>query len=330
MSQKKQQSGLGRGLDALFISSLKKENDKEDKENQEEIILISIETLKAGIHQPRKLFTEESLEELASSIKNQGIIQPLLVRKITNETPYQYEIIAGERRYRAAQKAALKEIPVIVRDYTDAETMTIALIENLQREDLNAIEEAEAYFKLKEVHKLSQEELAQKLGKSRSGVANALRLLSLPEHIKESIINNEIKSSHGRSLLAISDEKAQEILFQAIKTKDLNSREIEKAVEYWKDNNTFPVFLLEETNTISELEENTLNKNTSTIDRKSLIKTDLSEFLHTIDQKLKDKFYKKAHIRGDERKGSIKISYKTPEELQYILDTLNIECKVDK
>lgn len=307
--------GLGRGLDELFDPKHFNEELEQDL-----IKIVHINTLKAGIHQPRKSFTKETLNELANSIKNQGIIQPLIVRKLTEKNSgdeFLYEIIAGERRFRAAQIAKVNDIPIILRDYSDNETMTIALIENLQREDLNVIEEAEAYNKLKEVHKISQEELAEKLGKSRPAVANALRLLTLPEYIKNSIINNFIKASHGRCLLGISNQEAQKTLFEAIIEQKLNTREIEKAVEEWKEKGIFPNYIIQNKNTI--LHEN---------EKIEKIKLQRSELIESIDQKLKDKFYKKALIRGDERKGNIKINYKNFEELQYILDTLNIEYKI--
>ena len=306
--------GLGRGLDHLFSGNQEviKEASTSDIKN------ISIAQLKAGIHQPRKKFTEDSLEELSTSIKNQGIIQPLLVRAISGKTGVdaQYEIIAGERRFRAAKLVQITEIPVIIRDYTDAEAMTIALIENLQREDLNAIEEAEAYYSLKEVHKLSQEDLAEKLGKSRPSVANALRLLSLPSYIKESIISDAISASHGRCLLAINDEKEQKILFDAAISQTLNVREMEKAAEEWKLNASLPNYIYG-----NETAKNTVD----TAKKAGKNETIMSELIQNINAKLKDKFYKKASIQGNEKKGTIKINYKSPEELQYILDALSIE-----
>lgn len=175
----KKNNGLGRGLDHLF----NRDDNLIHEDNDQEVKMIAISKIKPNIHQPRRQFDEESLHELATSIKNQGIVQPLIVRRLENTD--NYEIVAGERRYRAGKIIGLNELPVIVRDYTDIEAMTIALIENLQREDLNSIDEAEALNELKTVHKLSQEELAEKIGKSRSNVANTLRLLALPEKIKK-------------------------------------------------------------------------------------------------------------------------------------------------
>jgi len=302
--------GLGRGLDHLFSGN--QESTEEVKNS--DVQTISITQLKAGVHQPRKKFSQDALDELAISIKNQGIIQPLLVRIIKQGigAEKQYEIIAGERRFRAAKLAKITDIPVIIRDYTDAEAMTIALIENLQREDLNAIEEAEAYYSLKEVHHLSQEDLAEKLGKSRSSVANALRLLSLPSYIRESIANDDISSSHGRCLLVINDEDEQKALFDAAIAKELSVREMEKAIDSWKSIGKLPSYISE-------------NNPQAKKSEKSI--AEVSSFIQNIETKLKDKFYKKASIRGDEQKGIIKINYKSAEELQSILDILSIDSK---
>lgn len=301
--------GLGRGLDHLFSGN----QALIEETVSSKIKIVSITQLKAGIYQPRKSFSEDSLIELSTSIKNQGIIQPLLVRKVDNADGQLYEIIAGERRFRAAKLAQITEIPVIVNNYSDAEAMTIALIENLQREDLNAIEEAEAFFKLKEMLNLSQEELAEKLGKSRSGIANALRLLSLPSYVTEYIINDKISASHGRCLLAINDENEQRILFDAIILKELNVREVEKAIEVWKLSGKLPSYIYGNSEIVKKLVTN---------------EKYINPVIQAIEAKLKDKFYKKANIRGDERKGSIKIDYKSTEELQYIIDTLSIEYKI--
>ena len=270
--------GLGRGLDHLFSGN----QDTVEEISNSDIKNISATQLRAGIHQPRKTFSPEALEELSTSIKNQGIIQPLIVRSVNDRTnsEIKYEIIAGERRFRAAKLAQITEIPVIIRDYTDAEAMTIALIENLQREDLNAIEEAEAYYSLKEVHKLSQEDLAEKLGKSRSGVANALRLLSLPSYIKESITNDAISASHGRCLLAINDEKEQRILFDAAISKDLSVREMEKAAENWKSSACLPDYIYANSTNI-ELAKKTgkTEKNEKTV----------NSLIQNIDTQMKEK-----------------------------------------
>lgn len=300
----KKNNGLGRGLDHLF----KLEETNISTDNSNEIKLIAIENIKANIHQPRKQFDEAGLQELAASIKNQGIVQPLIVRKVDGNM---YEIVAGERRYRAGKMAALMKLPVIVREYSDIEAMTIALIENLQREDLNSIDEAEALNQLKTVHKLSQEELAEKIGKSRSNVANTLRLLALPEKIKKLIANDTIKAGHGRALLGITDPKAQDKLCIQIIAKELTVREVESALEYWKQHGSLPTDLMQQP------EQNPKSKRAASIS--------LSKNMQEIDYKLKDIFHKRAAIKGTEDKGSIKIQYKNKDELLYILSVFSIE-----
>lgn len=300
----KKNNGLGRGLDHLF--KLEETNISTDSSN--EIKLIAIENIKANIHQPRKQFDEAGLQELAASIKNQGIVQPLIVRKVDGNM---YEIVAGERRYRAGKTAGLMKLPVIVREYSDIEAMTIALIENLQREDLNSIDEAEALNQLKTVHKLSQEELAEKIGKSRSNVANTLRLLALPEKIKKLIANDTIKAGHGRALLGITDPKAQDKLCIQIIAKELTVREVESALEYWKQHGSLPTDLMQQP------EQNSKSKRAASIS--------LSKNMQEIDYKLKDIFHKRAAIKGTEDKGSIKIQYKNKDELLYILSVFSIE-----
>lgn len=300
----KKNNGLGRGLDHLF----KLEETNISTDNSNEIKLIAIENIKANIHQPRKQFDEAGLQELAASIKNQGIVQPLIVRKVDGNM---YEIVAGERRYRAGKTAGLMKLPVIVREYSDIEAMTIALIENLQREDLNSIDEAEALNQLKTVHKLSQEELAEKIGKSRSNVANTLRLLALPEKIKKLIANDNIKAGHGRALLGITDPKAQDKLCIQIIAKELTVREVESALEYWKQHGSLPTDLMQQP------EQNPKSKRAASIS--------LSKNMQEIDYKLKDIFHKRAAIKGTEDKGSIKIQYKNKDELLYILSVFSIE-----
>lgn len=305
----KKNNGLGRGLDHLF----NRDETNISIENSNEVKFIAIEKINPNIHQPRKQFDQANLQELAVSIKNQGIVQPLIVRKCDDNT---YEIVAGERRYRAGKMIGLEKLPVIIREYTDIEAMTIALIENLQREDLNSIDEAEALNQLKTVHKLSQEELAEKIGKSRSNVANTLRLLALPEKIKELIAKDIIKAGHGRALLGITDPKAQDEFCKCIIEKDLTVRDAENVLEYWKNNGKLPMELckqvppLQKQSTISKKEKSILSKN-----------------LQEIDVKLKDIFHKKASIKGTEERGNIKIHYKNKNELLYILSVFSIDSK---
>lgn len=188
-------------------------------------IFIALEKIKANPNQPRKTFDETELAELAESIRQQGIIQPIIAEDSGDGT---YTIIAGERRTRAARLAGLTEVPAILREYSDEKRMVVALIENIQRANLNAIEEAAAYRQLMELENLSQEEAAAKVGKNRATVANALRLLKLPSEMQESVRKNELSPGHARAVLSVADVKAQKTLFQEILKKGLSVREAEK------------------------------------------------------------------------------------------------------
>ncbi len=196
---------------------------------EEKLINIPIGQLVANKHQPRTHFDDKLLEELATSIKEHGIVQPIVVRKITDNM---YEIIAGERRFRAAQLINLDEVPVIIKEYSESQTAAIALIENIQRDDLSVIEEAAAYKKLIVMHGLTQEELAEKLGKSQSTLANKMRLLQLAPEVLEKLKTKEITERHGRALLMLKDEPMlqNEILKKIIKKK-LNVKDTEKAIK---------------------------------------------------------------------------------------------------
>ena len=299
---------MGRGLDHLFSRD---ETQISAEEKKNEVLLVKIDRIKANVHQPRKQFNDESLKELSVSIKNQGVVQPLIVRKL--EKDGDYEIVAGERRYRAAKLVGMEELPVIVRNYNNIEAMTIALVENLQREDLNSIDEAKALNELKNAHNLSQEELAEKIGKSRSNVANTLRLLALPEYIKTMIAEDAIKAGHGRALLSVTNQKDQEILAKRIVENQLSVRETETILEYWKKFGTLP----------KELSEREADKTGKTTAQEQF----LPEKLQHIDNKLKDIFHKKASIKGTEDKGSIKIQYRNKDELLYILSVFSIDSK---
>lgn len=194
----------------------------------EEVIKLPINQIVPNRFQPRTIFDDEKIEELSRTIHTHGVIQPIVVRK-TSEN--QYEIIAGERRYRAMKKLQWTEVPAIVRNLTDKETASIALIENLQREELTAIEEAVAYQKLLELHELTQEALAQRLGKGQSTVANKLRLLRLPEEVQQAILKRQISERHARALIAVKDQPLQlEILQQTI-GNDWNVRQLEEQIQ---------------------------------------------------------------------------------------------------
>lgn len=213
----KKLGGLGKGLNAIFI-----ENDSEDNNSS---VTLKISEIEPNRSQPRKDFDEKALGELAESISKHGLLQPLLVRPLTLGG---YQIVAGERRYRACRMAGITEVPVIIRELGETETMEIALIENLQREDLTPVEEALGYKVLMDEHGFSQEEVAQSVGKSRPAVANALRLLKLPQSILDLVSEGKISAGHARALLTLEDEEHMQELADEIIKNDLSVRQVEK------------------------------------------------------------------------------------------------------
>ena len=227
--------GLGRGLDTLIPekksikSSQKSETSKsaEKQEPQNGELMMKINMVEPNRDQPRKNFEEDALLELADSIKQMGVLQPLLVRKRNDY----YEIIAGERRWRAAKIAGLKEVPVIIKDYTEQEIVESGLIENIQRKNLNPIEEAMAYKKILEEFHLKQDEVAERVSKSRTAVTNSMRLLKLNEKVQQMIIDDMITTGHARALLAIDDQEQQYILANKIFDEKLSVRETEKLIK---------------------------------------------------------------------------------------------------
>ncbi len=212
--------GLGKGLDALFT-----DNSPEDAEGSVTLRLTDIEPNRG---QPRKEFNADALEQLADSIRQHGVLQPLVVRPIPGTGTYQ--LVAGERRWRAARMAGLSEVPVVVRELTDSETAEIALIENLQREDLNPIEEAEGYQGLMETYGLTQDEISRRVGKSRPAVANALRLLNLPAPVLEFVKKGKLSAGHARSLLGAEDAEQMRRLADEVMRKGLSVRAVEKLI----------------------------------------------------------------------------------------------------
>lgn len=247
--EKNKFSGLGRGLGALLnneaTNSLLRETDNQnesssyktnDDNNQRKESLfeknkvynVNINFVMPNENQPRKFFDKIKLEELANSIKNNGIIQPILVTKVAKD---KYKIIAGERRWRAARLLGLKEVPILIRELTESEVLEQALIENIQRQDLNAIEEAEALTRLMDEHKLTQEEVSARVGKSRSSIANTLRLLSLPQSVQSLVIQDDLSAGHARALVAIKNEELQLSLAEEAINKDLSVRDIEKKIK---------------------------------------------------------------------------------------------------
>ena len=222
---------LGKGLEELFNNEILDYNTVEEKivesTPKNEIVNVKISELRSNPYQPRKIFDQAALEELASSIKEHGVFQPIIVKKSIKG----YEIIAGERRVKASEIAGLTEIPAIIRDFNDTQMMEIALLENLQRENLTAIEEAQAYKKLKETLELTQEELAKRLGKSRSHITNMLGLLNLPENIQEDINSKKISMGHARVLSKLDNEEQQNELENIIINKGISVRELENLTQ---------------------------------------------------------------------------------------------------
>ena len=196
--------GLGKGLNALIPEEVSNNINKQENK-KDGVSLIDINLIKNNNNQPRKLFDDEKILELAESIKHNGIIQPIILRKVNNN----YVIVAGERRWRAAKLIGIKEVPSIIMELTDKQVMEISLIENIQRQDLNAIEEANAYKQLISEFKLTQEELSKRLGKSRTAITNTMRLLNLSDSVKQYLIEGVISEGHGRALLAIDNSKLQ-------------------------------------------------------------------------------------------------------------------------
>ncbi|MCI9598351.1 MAG: ParB/RepB/Spo0J family partition protein [Firmicutes bacterium] len=286
--------GLGKGLDALFSSSeikipTESANDAEQLEERG-ISLIDINDIKPNEKQPRKNFDEEKLEELATSIREHGLIQPVILR----HSEIGYEIVAGERRWRACRKAGIKEIPSIVKELTDEQNMLIAIIENMQREDLNPIEEAEGLNQMIDSFGLTQEEVSKSIGKSRPYITNALRLLKLPEQIRNLVSEGKLSSGHARAIAGISDpEKQIEIAEYAIK-KELSVREIEK--------------LIKELGT--DKKKNKQKKIDKTPDVKR-VEEDLKQIMGT-----------KVNLSQKGKKGRIEIEYYSKEELERLIELL--------
>lgn len=216
----KKMGGLGKGLSAIFIEN--------DAENSNEAVTLRIADIEPNRDQPRKEFDEQALAELSQSIMQHGVLQPILVRPLPLGG---YQIVAGERRYRASRMAGLTEIPAVIRELSDNETMELALIENLQREDLSPIEEAKGYKTLIDTYSMSQEQVAQTVGKSRPAVANTMRLLLLPDDVIELVENGDISSGHARALLSLEDKALMSNVADEIIKKNLTVRQVEKMVK---------------------------------------------------------------------------------------------------
>ncbi|MCZ2259040.1 ParB/RepB/Spo0J family partition protein [Sporosarcina sp. G11-34] len=274
--------GLGKGLSALFPG--------ESLSKAESVENINVKSIKVNPYQPRKIFDENAIIELSNSIKEHGILQPIILRK----KGMTYEIVVGERRFRAAKLAGLKEISAVVRNLTDEETMEFAILENLQREDLTPIEEAEAYQNLMENLKITQEQLAFRLGKSRSHIANHIRLLSLPEKVRLYIMEGTLSMGHGRTLLGLQKKEQIFPVAEHVLKEGLNVRQLEKLVQ--KMNEDVP--------------RETKAK-----------KKDI--FIAEHESNLRDYFGTSVTISKSKNKGKIEIEFFSEEDLERILELLN-------
>ncbi|MBX0358290.1 nucleoid occlusion protein [Halobacillus sp. Nhm2S1] len=203
------------------------ESNEEEGYNPDEVVQVPVERVQPNRYQPRAIFNNEKISELAQTIHTHGMIQPIVLRRLNEE---EYELIAGERRWRAVQSLGWETVPAIIREMNDSQTASVALIENLQREELTVIEEAVAYAKLLELHQITQEALAQRLGKSQSTIANKLRLLKLPESVQQAVMDKKITERHARALIALKDEEQQEKILAEIIEKQLNVKQTEERI----------------------------------------------------------------------------------------------------
>ncbi len=275
--------GLGKGLNALFPG--------ESLIKAESVEHINVKSIKANPFQPRKIFDEHAIEELSASIKEHGILQPIILRKVGSA----YEIVVGERRFRAAQLAGLTEVPAVVRLLTDEETMELAILENLQREDLTPIEEAEAYQNLMENLNLTQEQLAFRLGKSRPHIANHVRLLSLPTKIRTYISTGKLSMGHGRTLLSLRKKEQIPLIAERVLKEGMNVRQLESLIQRLNED---------------------VPRETKPVKKQEL-------FLAEYESNLRDYFGTNVTIKKAKNKGKIEIEFFSDDDLERILELLN-------
>ncbi|WP_075983359.1 ParB/RepB/Spo0J family partition protein [Bacillus massilinigeriensis] len=276
--------GLGKGLNAFFANM--------DAEKEEIVQEVKIKELRPNPYQPRKYFEKEAIEELKQSIIEHGILQPIIVRKSIKG----YEIVVGERRFRAAKEAKLVTVPVVVRELSEKQMMELAVLENLQREDLTPIEEAGAYQLLIEKLNVTQEELAKRLGKSRPHIANHIRLLSLPTNIQELISNGKITMGHGRALLGLKQKEKLPLLVEKILRENLNVRQLEQLIQ--------------------QLNEQHVSRETKKP------KKEKDVFLKEQESYLRERFGTTVHIKQSKNKGKIEIEFFSKDDLERILELL--------
>lgn len=280
--------GLGKGLGALY-------NTEEAIDSvSEQVQELKISQIEPNKSQPRTEFDRDKLEILADSIKKYGVLQPIVVKKLDNGF---YKIIAGERRWRASKLAGIDKIPVVVRDYDDKETMEIALVENLQREDLNPFEEARGYRELMDLFSMTQEQVAQRVGKSRSAVANSIRLLSLCDEIKSFVLKKELTVGHVRALLATDNEGVQLMAARRIVEEGLTVRQTEALIK-------------------SLLQEKKEKK-------KNPVDEELKRYLGTLEKKLSDSLGTKVTISNKKNRGKIEIEYYNNDDFERIMNLIS-------
>jgi hypothetical protein len=298
---------LGKGADALLrningtntaIDEAVDKNIEDNTSKKTGELMVKISLVEPNRNQPRKMFDKDSLDELTKSVKQYGVLQPIIVKKTGNR----YEIVAGERRWRAAQAAGLSEVPVVVREYDDQKAKEIAIIENIQRTDLNPIEEALAYKSLIEEYNLTQEELSDKVSKNRSTITNSLRLLKLSKNIQQYMIDGKISSGHARALLSLEDEGKRELLALDIMKRSLSVRDTEKAAK-----------------TLSKKKNVELDELTESVKEDTV--RDLSLFYKEYEDSIQGVLGTKVHInQKDKNKGRIEIEYYSQVELDRIMD----------
>ena len=309
MAASKKTRGLGKGLDALFgdaevtLQSRAEKNSKNEDEKTEDpkqkvdknertgggIDYIDINDIKPNSNQPRKTFDEDKLNELAASIEEHGLIQPLVLRKAEKG----YEIVAGERRWRAARKIGIREIPCIVRELTDEENMLLAIIENMQREDLNPIEEAEGIRQMIDTYGLTQEEVSKSVGKSRPYIANSLRLLRLPETVRKYVEDGSLSTGHAKAIAAVSDEKKQIELAEVAIRDGLSVRQLEKLAQQDK----------------------------SGVKTRSIVKQKTAD-VKRVEEDLKNALGTKVTLNQKGKKGKIEIEFYSKDELERLIELL--------
>ncbi|WP_029896411.1 ParB/RepB/Spo0J family partition protein [Desulfohalovibrio reitneri] len=296
--------GLGRGLEALLGG----DSDHTEVESQAsgDVRSLPVRSVEPNPTQPRRSFDQEALRDLANSIRHQGVLQPILVRRVEGRD--KYELVAGERRWRATQMAGLTKIPALVRDLDDNEALAIALIENLQREDLNPIEEARGLKELQQRLSLNQEKLAQRVGKSRSAVANTLRLLSLPESVQGDMLEGGLTAGHARALMAVTDPDAQRTLMDRIMNLGLSVRQAEAQAAYYRTEGDLP-------------EEGATVRVRSSSPKSSSPKEKDPQLDEAAD-KLAQALGVKATASGSREKGRISLYFESPEQLAELVERL--------